>query len=282
MWILFALTSAIILASRKIQEKNLVGDGWWSIGWMIRVGTLVSAIIIWAIFSRDLTGISDPVIWMALGGILIIYPVQTYLYYRAMHELPLSVFGMMAPIIPVTATIWAILFHGAHLSLGWWIWIFLICTGLVSLFWKSTRKNISSLSIMIAILCYIIIWSGQVIDKFALSHTTPYLYTVLNQFVWLISIFVTSYFLYGGFHFWFYKKNAVMLSSMGCLQWVWYLCSMYALSYAPNIGYATALSNTHAIITAIYGVMVLKEGITRSKIFVFTCMILALISFAFA
>jgi drug/metabolite transporter (DMT)-like permease len=57
---------------------------------------------------------------------------------------------------------------------------------------------------------------------------------------------------------------------------------MYALTHAPNVGYATAIANTHAILTAMYGVFILKEKITKRKIFVFLCMLFALLAFAFA
>lgn len=57
---------------------------------------------------------------------------------------------------------------------------------------------------------------------------------------------------------------------------------MYAITHADNVAYATAIINTHAIITALYGVFILREKVTKRKIFVFICMTLALISFAFA
>lgn len=50
MWILFALTSAIILASRKIQEKKLVGTGRQALGWMLRIGSVSSALLLWIFF----------------------------------------------------------------------------------------------------------------------------------------------------------------------------------------------------------------------------------------
>jgi uncharacterized membrane protein len=53
MWILFALASAIILASRKIQEKQLVDTFGQSLGWMIRTGSAIMVLILWIVFSRD-------------------------------------------------------------------------------------------------------------------------------------------------------------------------------------------------------------------------------------
>lgn len=105
MWILFAMTSATILASRKIQEKKLVGDIGNALGWMMRAGSALSAIAIWLIFSHDFTGITHPSVLWVFVYCAFAYPIIMYLYYRAMHEIPLSVFGMMAPITPITALI---------------------------------------------------------------------------------------------------------------------------------------------------------------------------------
>ena len=73
-----------------------------------------------------------------------------------------------------------------------------------------------------------------------------------------------------------------MLSFIGVTQGIGYLWGMMAISLSPNPWYVVALVNTHAIITALYWVFVLKEKITRKKVFVFLCMLIALISFAFA
>jgi glucose uptake protein GlcU len=51
---------------------------------------------------------------------------------------------------------------------------------------------------------------------------------------------------------------------------------------AENVSYPVAIMNTHAIITTLYGIFILKEEVTKRKVFVFTCMVLALVAFAFA
>jgi drug/metabolite transporter (DMT)-like permease len=73
-----------------------------------------------------------------------------------------------------------------------------------------------------------------------------------------------------------------MIALIGISQGIGWLGSMYAFNTAPNSGYAVALINTHAIITAVYGILILKERVTKRKIFVFLCMMVALIAFAFA
>jgi hypothetical protein len=64
---------------------------------MIRFGSAIAVGVIWLLFSRDFTGIMDIRLWSIVGIIaLIMYPLQMTLYFRAMHELPLSLFGMLA------------------------------------------------------------------------------------------------------------------------------------------------------------------------------------------
>jgi len=84
MWILFALTASIILASRKISEKQLVGTAGNSLGWMIRLGSAFSIILLWIIFSRNTNWITDPTVWEIILIIsIVIYPLYTFGYYYA-------------------------------------------------------------------------------------------------------------------------------------------------------------------------------------------------------
>lgn len=282
MWILFALTSATIVASRRIQEKKLVWSVWWALWWMIRVGAITGSLILWLIFSRDFWDITHPHVWMTFLVVLFLFPPQFYTYYRAMHELPFSVFGMMAPIVPITATIASIFLHNSSLTIFWGLGIFFITCWLVWLFWKHERKDMPIKYLIYGVITYMLMGIGQVVDKFALVHIGPYTYTVLNQTLMLILILIISPYLYWGIYTWFFKSNFRVIFIVWLTQWISYLCAMYAIIYAPNIGYSTAIANTHAILTALYGIFILKEEVTPRKVFVFFCMLIALISFAFA
>ena len=282
MWILFALTSAIILASRKVQEKKLVSSIGGVMGWMIRVGSVVVAWIIWFSFSRSFDGIHSPVLWGVLLYSFFAYPVLIVLYYKAMLHLPLSLFGMLAPIVPVSALVatWGI--FDTVPSLWWFFWIACIAVAVVVLMWKHEEKEIAYSSLICAILSYMIMWFGGVLDKVAMEHVTPDFYALLNQSIALVSLFLFSFFIFDGPKLGFYKKNIKLLSWIGATQWLWYVLIMSSIAIAPNPGYVVALSNTHAIIITLYGTLILWEKFTKRKIFVFFFMILALISFAFA
>ena len=282
MWILFALTSATILASRKIQEKKLVSSIWWVMWWMIRVGSVVTAFLIWWIFSRSIDGILTPSIWWILLYCFFAYPLLIVFYYKAMEHLPLSLFGMLAPIVPVASLLGTWVIYDTIPSMGGFIWLWAISIGIITLFWRHENKEISILSLIFAVFSYVIIWFGSVLDKIAIGQVSSSLYTLLNQMTALTSLFLFSFLYFRWPHIHFYKKNFKILTFIGITQGIGYLWGMIAISLSPNPWYVVALVNTHAIITALYGVFILKEKITRKKVFVFLCMFIALISFAFA
>ncbi len=285
MWLIFALTSSIILASRKVQEKWLVRDIWWSLGWMIRLWSAIAGIILWIIFSRDITGMTDNTVIGILAFIaLVMYPLQTYGYYRGLHELPLSLFGMLAPITMVSSILFSWLFLDKLPSIFGYIGIGFVIFWLLLLIEKKNEKNkhITFVPILLSIITYISMGLGGVLDKIALTYVSPFTYTMMNQSFAALSLFIVSFFLFGGPKLEQAKKNFKTILFIGLSQGVWWLAGMYAIQWSPHVGYAVAMINTHTIITTLYGIIILREWITRRKIAVFFSMIMALIAFAFA
>ncbi len=282
MWILFALTSAIILSSRKIQEKKLVGTGGQALGWMLRIGSVSAALLLWIFFSRSFQGWDSPIVWYTLLYCSLAYPLNVFLYLKAMHSLPLSTLGMLSPVVLIVSLLasWFVLDD----TLSWvgMYGIMSVAIGIIALAWKHEEENIHFTSILCAIGSYSIMGFGYVLDRSALIYADKFLYTFANQFIALITLTILNYFFLKGLKTSFLKKNFWMIYIIGFTQWISYLFSMYAITHADNVAYATAIINTHAIITALYGVFILREKVTKRKIFVFICMTLALISFAFA
>ncbi len=282
MWILFALTSATILASRKIQEKQLVGNIGSSLGWMIRLFSAISITLLWVIFSRDTSHIWSSQVWSIIAIIsLIIYPLYTLGYYYAVSHLPLSYFWMLGIIAPIANTIFSYFFFHTLPNIAGYIGICSILLGLSVLLYKHERKEFWFFPIFIAILVYSSMGLNPILDKLAMVHIDPFSYAMLNQLAAIIPIFLLSYFVTGWTQIHFLRKNMKVISIIWITQWIGWICSMYTFVHAPNVGYAVALINTHAIITALYWVIILKEKVTKRKIFVFLCMFVALISFAF-
>ncbi len=282
MWILFALTASLILASRKISEKQLVGNAGNSLWWMIRLGSAVSIVFLWIIFSRNTEGIIDTTVWSIIAVTsLVIYPLYTLGYYYAVKHLPLSYFGMLGIIAPVANTVFSYFILGHIPTLAGYIGITSILVGLSILLYKNEHKEVSILAFIIAIMVYISMGFTPILDTIAMHHTSPFTYAMINQLSAIIPVFLLSYILTRKTGFAFFKTNFSLVVLIGLTQWIWWLASMYAFSTAPNTGYVVALINTHAIITTLYGTIILKEGITWKKIAVFCCMCIALISFLF-
>lgn len=282
MWILFALTSAIILASRKIQEKQLVWTAGGALGWMIRLGSALSIVFLWMIFSQDTHGIDTPILWYIIGlHSIIIYPLYTLGYYYAVRHLPLSYFGMLGIIAPIANSIFSYFFFGTVPTLSGYIGITSIVIGLSILLYKHEDKTIKILPFLIAIAVYVSMWFNPILDKIAMQHVSPFTYAMFNQLSAILPIFFMSFLLAWGPQIGFFRKNIWVIGLIGLTQGIWWLGGAYAFAYSPNVWYAVALINTHAIITTLYGTIILKEEITKRKIAVFICMLIALVSFAF-
>ena len=326
MWIFFALTASIILASRKISEKQLVGNAGNSLWWMIRLGSALSLFFLWMIFSRDTVGITDTTVWSIIAiTSLIIYPLYTLGYYYAVKHLPLSYFGMLGIIAPVANTVFSYFILGKIPTLAGYIGIASILIGLSILIWwdfiekwiyqkrevqggkdfskwaywsvsdwektlsndevrsfsEIPHKEVSLLAFIVAILVYISMGFTPILDTLAMHHTSPFTYAMINQLSAIIPVFIMSYLLTRETKIGFFQDNFLTIALIGLSQGIGWLGSMYAFSTAPNTGYVVALINTHAIITALYGTIILGEKITKKKLMVFSCMCIALISFLF-
>jgi drug/metabolite transporter (DMT)-like permease len=80
-----------------------------------------------------------------------------YIYYRAMHELPLTIFGMMAPIAPVTALIASHFILGSEISITGFLGICSIAIALCILLYKPSKNDtLKSTSIIFGILAYML------------------------------------------------------------------------------------------------------------------------------
>lgn len=280
MWILYSLTTAIILASRKVQEKNLVWAAWWALGWMIRLGAWLSAGILWMILSRDYSWLFEiDLLILLFGVIFIFYPLYTTGYFYALQRMELSLFGMMAPIAIVSNSIFSWIIFGKIPTFFWFLGIFFISLSIVMIFYKNKAKG-HILAIGVAIGTYILLGISSGLDKIAIGYISPYLYTTINQLGATFSLFVLSFFLFWGPNTGFAQQNWKQLLIIGWVQWIGWSIGMLAVWQSPNTSYAVALMNTHAIMTLLYGVFFLREKLTKRKIAILGCVILGLISFA--
>lgn len=234
MWILFVLTSAVILASRKIQEKKLVGTIGSALGWILRLISAICACIVWIILSRDTIGMTNSTVVSILFVIAILYPLQTHFYYRAMHTMPISTFGMFAGIVPLTSLIGSHIFLDSPISFFGLIAICFTIVSIVIFSYKQQQDDIHISSFFSAIIAYVLFGIGSILDKAALSHIAPIPYTMMNQLIGAISLFLYAYFFLGNTQIQSVQKNIPILLLLGSTMSISWLLATQALTLAPN------------------------------------------------
>lgn len=280
MWILYSLITAIILASRKVQEKNLVWEVGWALGWMIRLWAWLSAGILWIILSGDYSWLFEIEFLILLFVVIFIfYPLYTTGYFYALQRMELSLFGMMAPIAIVSNSIFSWITFGKVPTFFWFLGIFFISLSIMMIFYKNKVKW-DIIAISVAIWTYILLGISSGLDKIALGYISPYLYTTINQLGATFSLFILSFFLFGWPNTGFARQNWKQLLVIWGVQWIGWAVSMLAIQASPNTAYAVAIINTHAIMTVLFGVIFLHEKLTKRKLAILGCVILGLISFA--
>jgi drug/metabolite transporter (DMT)-like permease len=197
-------------------------------------------------------------------------------------HLPLSYFGMLGIVAPVANTIFSYLFFDTIPTITGYIGIGSILLWLSVLLYKHEDKTIHILPFIVAIAVYMSMGFNPILDKIAMQYVSPFTYAMCNQTAAIIPIFLMSFLLSGGPQLDFFHKNISVIALIGLTQGIGWLSGAYAFTHAINVGYAVALINTHAIITTLYWVFILKEEVTKRKVFVFICMMIALVAFAFA
>jgi drug/metabolite transporter (DMT)-like permease len=186
---------------------------------MIRLGSAVSIIFLWVIFSRDTSGINTPIVWYILGlHSIIIYPLYTLGYYYAVKHLPLSYFGMLGIIAPVANTIFSYIFFDTIPTPAGYIGIGSILIGLTILLYKHENKTILILPCIVAIGVYISMGFNPILDKIAMQHISPFTYAMFNQTAAILPIFLMSFLLAGGPQIPFFKKNLPVIAIIGLTQ----------------------------------------------------------------
>ncbi len=282
MWIIFTIASAVILASKKIQEKKLVWTIGPALGWMFRLISSIFAIIVWFIFSRDTSGIPNPTMLVILCGLFFLYPIQVHCYYRAIHLLPISTLGMLAGIVPLTSLIWSYIFIGSPISILGMFAIVMTIIAIAVLSYRNLGSEMTLVALIYAISAYVLFGIWNIIDKKALAYIIPITYTTLTQIIGFVSIFLYSYFVLKDTKYRSLGKHIYTIGIVGVLMSISAFLIWQAFFLSLNPGYVGALQNIHILFTALYGVFILKEEITPRKVFAFICMLVALISFAFA
>lgn len=280
-WILFALFSAIILASRRVYEKNLTKSfGNFTMGFIVQSFSLIPTLLLFFFLPipENFTNLSWQFWWPLLIIWLVIYPIQTYFMYSALRKGELSHVTPIMALLPVFNIISSYLIIGEIPSIFGLVGIITIVCGTYILLTDGEKHtgekyNKAVLYMIIATFCVAI---GSTLDKVSISASTPVFYSFVNSLGASIVFLVLMYAYRQNNELGKVKNLILPLFILGIFQALSYTSSMLAFSYGPT-SYVLAIRSSSFLFAALLAVFFVKEKLSKRKIFSFFLFLIGII-----
>ncbi len=282
LWIPFALFSAIVLASRRVYEKNLTKSfGNFTMGFIVQSFSLLPTLLLFFFLPIPKNFMSLPwqFWWPLLIIWLILYPIQTYFMYRALREGELSHVTPIMALLPVFNTITSYLIIGEAPTIFGFIGITAIVCGTYILLTDNLKKesgekyNKAVLWMIIATFCVAI---GSTLDKVSIKVSTPVFYSFMNTLGATIIFLILMYVYKQNNEFGKVKSMILPLSLLGIFQALSYTSSMFAFSYGPT-SYVLAVRSSSFLFAALLAFFLVKEKLSTRKIISFVLFLTGII-----
>lgn len=286
MWFPFAFLSALISGGRRIYDKHLTNTfGNFSMGFITQAFSLVPTFILIFLLPHGMEIGSLPwrFWWPLLIIWLILYPIQTYLMYRAVRESDISTITPVMCLLPVFNIGTSFILLGEKPSFIGLAGIFLIAYGTYSMLWQKGGKAVLSTPVLMMVGAMFCIAIGSTLDKISMGVSNPIFYSFINTLGASVIFFILMHFYREKHSFsqmhskkWFWPFVLV-----GILQAISYTSSMYAFKYGPT-SYVLAIRAGSYVLTGLYGILVLKENFSTRKKKAFAFFLLGVLALAFA
>ncbi len=283
MWILISLVAMVSSGTRRVFDKRLTGHfGAFSQSLVVNILSIVPMGICLFFFAlppdiRHLPGIFWIVLVLNAG---IMYPLQIYLYLRAIREGEMSSVMPLTTLTPIFNIVTSlILLHEIPSTLGFIGIGTIVIAILLLLYKKGARLKLGpelymGLSMLVFAGC-------ATLDKFAMKISTPIFYIFLNVIVATIFLF---FFAWGSGQLPEVKKapslHGQFLITAGLL-FISFLGLELALSLGPT-SYVLAIRTGSFVIATLWGIWKLKEKASLRKIFAICMFIAGSVLLAFA
>lgn len=289
MWFALALFSAILLSFRRVGEKGLSTKlNHFTIGWVVQLLSLPFMLIALVVAGSWLNPLElGSNFWLPLIVIwLVIYPLNTIGYFKALKSGQLSKVLPVHSLIPAMSLLlaWAVL--GEVPSVIGILGVFLIVLGVYVVnmakgkLHNPFRPFIEDKSTLFMLLSAISIAVGGILDKVAVRASEPLYYNVFNTIGAVLVLFVLARLL-GGREKAPIRKNMKSLLTVGTLQGVAYTAYLVAISIGP-VAYVVSIRSGNVLIGSLLGALLLKEAITKEKIWAFILILAGFVLLAFS
>lgn len=273
MWIIWALFSAILVATRRPFEKKLIGQLHnFTYGFLVQCISIPILLAI-VLFSNRMLNPFDlgtafwlPILIVSVG----FYPLNTFLYKHAIKDGELSKVLPLQSLWPVFALLLAWLtlgeVPGAVASAG----VMLTVLGIYALGLKGRRlhhplqpfrEDRSSSAMLAGVLLVSLV---SILDKVAIQASDPMFYSLASTTGAALTLFVAMCIskqkVTVGL-----RPLAKQLGVVGALQSTTYVTYLLAVASGP-IAYVSALRSTNILMASLIGIVILREKLTKPKI----------------
>src|SRR3989344_5825712 len=269
-WFPFALFSALVLASRRVYEKNLTNSfGNFSMGFIVQAFSLLPtlALFLFLPIPDDITNLPWKFWWPLLIIWFVLYPIQTYFLYRALREGELSEITPIMALLPALNILSSYFIIGELPTLFGGIGIISVVFGTYLLLKNSCQSMAAKYSqaVLYMIIATTCIAIGSTLDKVSISVSTPVFYSFMNT---LGAAIIFLFLVYA------YKQNEglekirnmfLLFSLLGIFQALAFTSSMFAFSYGLT-SYVLAVRSGSFLMASAMGIFFFKEVLSPQKI----------------
>ncbi|MSU73777.1 hypothetical protein EXS56_01415 [Candidatus Kaiserbacteria bacterium] len=270
MWLTFALASALLLAVRRIYEKDLTSRfGNFSLSFLLMTFSIPAVLVLFLFFPipQNISALPWDFWWPLIIIWVILYPLQNYLLYRSLREGELSQVTPVSALLPALNIIPSFFLlqelpsaFGAAGIITTVLATYLLLTDVRA--GEKQKYNLPVLFMIGTVVCTAI---GSTLDKVAVEVSTPVFYTFVNM-LGASLVFLVLTFAYRQQHELVrIKESFWTFALLGVVMALAFVAFVTAFTLGPT-SYTLAIRSGGFIIAALWGVFLLKESLSSRKI----------------
>ena len=284
MWILFALASALLLAVRRIYEKDLTSRfGNFSLSFLLMIFSIPTVLVLFFFFPipENIFALPWDFWWPLIIIWVILYPLQNYLLYRSLREGELSQVTPVSALLPVFNIVPSFFLlqelpnvFGAMGVITTVVATYLLLTDVRA--GEKQKYNLPVLFMVGTVLCTAI---GSTLDKIAIEVSAPVFYVCVNMIGASLVFLVLTYVCRQQHELARVRESFWTFTLLGVVMALAFIAFATAFTLGPT-SYTLAIRSGGFIIAALWGVFLLKESFSSRKIAALVLFVLGTIALA--
>lgn len=284
MWFLFAFASALLLAVRRIYEKDLTSRfGNFSLSFLLMLFSIPAVLVLFLFFPlpENIWALPWSFWWPLVVIWVILYPLQNYLLYRSLREGELSQVTPVSALLPVFNIIPSFFLLQELPSVFGAVGIIttVLATYLLLTDVRAGEKQQYNLPVLFMIGTVICTAIGSTLDKIAIEVSTPVFYVCVNM-IGASLVFLILTFIYRQQHELVrVKESFFTFALLGVVMALAFVAFATAFTLGPT-SYTLAIRSGGFIIAALWGLFLLKESLSSRKIWALVLFVLGTIALA--